>query len=166
MLKGLGVPAGLPDDSGRFHEWMNILAQYAEKLDMSAHDRRWNGTASERGNIARAAKSLFAAYFQKFPEIPIPKDINAPFLRKTPKGEFVYFAPAREIFHANEPYFAENNVRAKILTEKNIKIFPLFLNDSNAQHAGLAALSDEMSMRVVNPVKKITERNRRITLSI
>ncbi len=157
MLKGLGVPAGLPDEPERFHEWMNMLAQYAEKLDTSSHDRRWNGAASERGNIARAAKLLFAAYFRKCPETPIPEDISAPFLRKTPKGEFVYFAPAREIFHADEPHFAENNVRTKILEEESIKVFPLFLNDSNAQHAELAALSHEMSMRVVKPVKKSPE---------
>ena len=64
------------------------------------------------------------------------------------------FAPACEIFHADEPYFAENSVRAKILKEESIKVFPLFLNDLNAQRAGFSALSNEMSMRVIEPVEK------------
>ena len=96
MFKGLGVPAGLPDEPERFHKWMNMLAQYAaeKKLDIYAPDRRWDseraGATSERGNIAHAVKLLFKAYFQQCSENPIPKNVNVPFLRKTPKGEFVY----------------------------------------------------------------------------
>ena len=92
MFKGLGVPVGLPDEPERFHKWMNMLAQYAaeKKLDIYAPDRRWDferaGATSERGNIARAVKSLFKAYFQQCPENPIPKNVNVPFLRKNAEG--------------------------------------------------------------------------------
>ena len=157
MLKGLGVPEGLPDKPERFHMWMSDLAQYAGRLGPSDPARRWDiqgGEANKQGDIAKAARLLFAAHFKSFPDTPIPPDTPAPFLRKTTKGEFVDFAPARAIFHADKPYFAESNVRAKVLKEEGIKVFPLFLNDSAAKHAGLASLSDKMNMRVVPPNKK------------
>ena len=158
MLKHLGVPAGLPDNPEQFHRWMRDLAQYAEQLEPSAPARRWDfqgGDASNRGNVAKAVKLLFAAHFRHFPNAPIPEYTPAPFLRKTEKGEFVSFAPARIIFHADKPYFAEINVRTKILQEESIKVFPLFLNNSGAECAGLASLSDKMDMSVVPPSKKL-----------
>ena len=157
MLRGLGVPEGWPDKPERFHMWMSDLAQYAGQLDEFAPARRWDiqgGEVNKQGEIAEAARLLFAAHFECFPDAPIPQDTPAPFLRKTTKGEFVDFAPARAIFHADKPYFAESNVRAKVLQEENIKVFPLFLNDFNAKRAGLAALSDKMNMRVVPPTER------------
>ena len=161
MLKGLGVPEELPNEPERFHKWMSELAQCAEKLPPDAPERRWvsirPGASDNRGCLANAAKSLFAIHFRKFPDTPIPGEISAPFLRKTAKGEFVHFAPAREIFHADQSHFADRNVRARVLELSTLKVFPLFLNDAHAERAGLPALSEKMNMRVAPPEKRPRE---------
>ena len=161
MLKGLGVPEELPNEPERFHKWMSELAQCAAKLPPDAPERRWDsirpGASDNRGCLANAAKSLFAIHFRKFPDTPIPGEISAPFLRKTAKGEFVHFAPAREIFHADQSHFADRNVRARVLELSTLKVFPLFLNDAHAERAGLPALSEKMNMRVAPPEERPRE---------
>ena len=148
MLKNLGVPEELPDDPNKFHEWMNQLAEYSRNLEQEDVALCWN--SNNRGDVACAAKMLFAKHFIKFPDTPIPAQVSTPYLRRTHKGEFLCFAPAHEIFHMDETYFMEKSVLEKILQKECIKIFPLFLRVHSAQRGGFSILSEKMDMKDID----------------
>ena len=157
ILKGLGVRDKLPEDKEKFHGWMESLKQQAEQCEVDDKFLRWD--SQNRGRLAKAAKAIFYHYLNLEDSERIPESNSVPFLRKTDKGEFLAFAPACEVFWADQSYFADGSIRDKILRlheKEGVRIFFLFLRDGKADKAGLSPLSEKLKMSFT-PTEEIAD---------
>ena len=142
----LGVRQNLSENPADFHQWIHGLHMRADELDSDDESLRWSeetsGQTKKRGKLAEIANKVYARYLENFDKIP--EDIPTPHLRKTDKGMFIAFAPAREIFRLDEPYLAEYGVRQAVIEAD--KVFFFLLNDRKAGKSGLRLLSDHLKM--------------------
>ena len=142
----LGVRQNLSENSADFHSWMHGLHKRADELDSEDESLCWSeetsGQTKKRGKLVEIAKKVYARYLENFGKIPA--NIPTPHLRKTDKGMFIAFAPAREIFRLDEPYLAEYGVRQAVIEAD--KVFFFLLNDEKAGKSGLRLLSDHLKM--------------------
>ena len=157
ILKRLGVRKELPEDKEKLHGWMESLKQQAEQREVDDKSLRWD--SQNRGPLAKAAKAIFSHYLNLEDSERIPESNSVPFLRKTDKGEFLAFAPACEVFWADQSYFADGSIRDKILRlheKEGVRIFFLFLRDGKADKAGLSPLSEKLKMSFT-PTEEIAD---------
>ena len=161
MLGNLGVESELPSNPEEWYKLMRVLARPNEATAREMY--RWSPKNNKRGLIAKAAYAIFEKYRKKFKD-RLPPSVPVPFLRQDKEGEFLAFAPAREVLWADKPYLTDPTVKNAILQKEEIKTF--FLTLKQGAGFGLESLSNILELRPdfgdINPEesKKLMERYR------
>ena len=131
-MKELGMKEELPEEKSEVIDLIKKLYENRQTND-EADVMRWDG---KRGEVARATKEVYWHYIKKFGAIP--GALKIPCIRKTDKGEFMYFADS-DYYWLDKPYLDVPVVRSKLLKEEDINIFICSL--AAGEKSGLPILS-------------------------
>ena len=132
-MKELGMKEALPVKESEVIELIKNLYENRQIND-EAEIMRWDGT---RGAVAKATKAVYSHYMKNFGTIP--GALKIPCIRKTDKGEFMYFADSA--YWLDNPYLDIPVVRSKLLEKEDINIFICSLTDG--EKSGLPSLEDD-----------------------
>jgi len=143
-LEDLGAHRRIPDDPAKLADYMGRLSKSAEQGGMNLW---WKGgKGAKRGRVARAAKAVFEAY-EKIDSPPaLGEAVMVPCLRQVREGVLICFKEAGAVCWADQPYFAELEVRREILKNQELHVFFLFLD--KGKKFGLKPLSDHLEMQL------------------
>ena len=130
-MKELGMKEALPVKESEVIELIKKLYENRQTNDEA--DMRWDGA---RGAVARATKEVYRHYIENFGAIP--GSLKIPCIRKTDKGEFMYFADS-DYYRLDKSYLAVPVVRSKLLEKEDINIFICSL--AAGENSGLPTLS-------------------------
>ena len=135
-MKDLGMKDALPVEKREVIELIKKLYENGQTND-EAEVMRWDGT---RGEVAKATKDVYSQYINSFGVIP--GALKVPCIRKTDKGEFMYFTETA--YWLDEQYLEEATVRNALLKE-GIHIFIMSLKGGRG--AGLKKLSEYLELK-------------------
>ena len=136
-MKDLGMKEELPNVEDEVIDLIKKLYENRETNDEA--DMRWDGT---RGAVARATKEVYRHYIENFGAIP--GSLKIPCIRKTDKGEFMYFADS-DYYWLDKSYLAVPVVRSKLLEKEDINIFICSL--AEGEKSDLPELSDYLDSK-------------------
>ena len=122
VMKELGMKEALPEEKSEVIDLIKKLYENRQTKD-EAKTMRWDGT---RGAMAIATKAVYSHYIKNFGAIP--DALKIPCIRKTDKGEFMYFADS-DYYWLDNPYLDIPVVRSKLLEKEDINIFICSLTD-------------------------------------
>ena len=135
-MKDLGMKDALPVEKSEVIELIKKLYENGQTND-EAEVMRWDGT---RGAVAKATKDVYSQYINSFGVIS--GALKVPCIRKTDKGEFMYFTETA--YWLDEQYLEEATVRNALLKE-GIHIFIMSLKGGRG--AGLKKLSEYLELK-------------------
>ena len=131
-LEKLGLNKTLPDDKHKIIGLMEDLSEYTENQDKYAECLQW--AKQKRGKVVGATWAIYSHYMEKAGPL---SGCPIPCLRKTDKGEFMYFADSA--YWLDKHYLDVPAVRGKLLEKEDINIFICSLTDG--ENSGLPTLS-------------------------
>lgn len=121
-LESLHVNSAISKNPTKLVDYMKQLSEHARK---NPADLAWGKKGTQRP-VARAARAIFDAW----PESEtLRKDMPIPCIRRTSKGDEIYFAKIDDVYWADKSYFDRPGVRRKILQDENLHVFFRFLKD-------------------------------------
>ena len=135
-LKELGVRTEKPASTDK-EWWRKRMGKLAQIAGGSGESADWHWKPGGRGGWADVVAHLYRAYGDSLSGMG-----HVPYVYKTDKGEFVAFAPLKDVRWADKPYHEDADVRRGLLDCK-FKLFPFSLG--KGKRFGVAPLSRYVS---------------------